>query len=130
VSASVRRWVFYDSLLAVSWTVPFNPKTMSNPYLGKATTPGTISPIDGNARSYRTLAPPRDFTFGGTLRSQEHYDGFVTWAAKTNLILLTDHLGRQFNIRFVAFEPDEQKPQPGKPWFFNYTIKTLTYGPA
>lgn len=125
------RWTFHDPVLNVTLEVPFNPNTMSSPYVENQTTPARRSPIDGRTRVVRASSVGgMAWQFGGVTQGKAHYDALVLWAKKPNKLLLTDHLGRGFSVRFLALELEPKNTRTEMGWKYRYTMRGATYGIA
>ncbi len=127
---SVVRWIFHDTVSDESVTLPYNPNGMTSPFLAQRTDRAPKSPIDGEIRAIRAKAPPKEWTFTGFIRSQEHHDLLLSWGQRVTPIEVTDHLNRTFLVRFVEFSVDEKKPTKKTGWRFTYTMRCLTFGVA
>jgi len=97
------RWQFSDSTVPETWTVPFNPNVMSSPFrkTTKESMPGAIN--DGRPRALSTDTPV-EWTFGGVMRTQFHYDEMLRWVQKPNEVQITDHLSRTFVVLLTQLE--------------------------
>lgn len=122
------RWTFTDMATSETLTLPWNPNKMTSPFLDNLTDRGAISPIDGESRSKRKKSPPKDWSFGGFIRTQAQHDLMLDWGLRSSLMHVTDHLGRTIACRFQTVVIDEKKPSALKPWKFEYTILALSYG--
>jgi len=123
------RWVFTDEVADETWTVPINPDSMTSPEPpAKNVTfaSGKVNDLHNNGRTVTFLGKPtsREWEFGGAIRTQAHYEGLVAWAAKTNDVLVTDHIGRTWRVLITDFLPTERPPTPRTPWRLRYTVKT------
>lgn len=122
------RWIFTDSATLESETLRWNPNSMSSFLLPHNTISGAKSPIDGHYRAIRALPSPREFSFGGFIRTKEQHDMLLAWSQRTTLIDITDHLNRRFRVRFVMFEPSDKHPTKRNNWRMNYVMRCLSYG--
>lgn len=123
-----QRWTFADTVALDTVTIMFNPNKMTSPFLEHETVTAPRSPIDGQTRTFRRLALPKEFSFGGFIRSQAQHDQLLALSTRKSLINVVDHLDRAFSIRFVKFDVVERKPTKAIPWRFTYTMRCLTYG--
>jgi hypothetical protein len=121
------RWTFQDTATGETYTVPINPNAMSP--LGKR---GTLKRTRGIYGVVTTRQVPSqvEYSFGGVIRSQDHYDALLTWVAKTVPVIITDHLGRRCRVYLTSFEPQDRSVTPKAPTRWTYTVKgTLLGGP-
>jgi hypothetical protein len=123
-----QRWTFYDTVALDTVTIMFNPNKMTSPFLEHETVTTPRSPIDGMIRANRRLSLPKEFSFGGFIRSQAQHDQLLALSTRKSMINVVDHLDRSFSIRFVKFDVVERKPTKSIPWRFVYTMRCLTYG--
>lgn len=113
------RWSFYDPEAAETWTVPLNPNTMTSPYPKKTQNSTPVSPVDGAIRAIETNQGV-EWSFGGVMRTQDHYDTMLTWSQKQNEIEITDHLGRTITVLIIKFDPTDIRSRRPTKW--NYTV--------
>jgi hypothetical protein len=121
------RWLFEDPILASSYRVPFNPNKMSDPFPQKALE--ALANVHGVHRTLRRgTMTPKEWTFSGVIREQDHYDQLLFWSQKANPINITDHYGRIFNVVPVRFNPTEKRPSATVPDKYNYDFTVLVLG--
>lgn len=121
------RWVLAEAAdPSVTWTMPINPDQMSSPHQDRSisTSYGIRHGIN-RIRSFVSPTPAKEWTWGGVIRTQEHYDALLEWTKKSGKVRVTDHLDRTFEVFIQAFEPEDRKPTPATPWRGRYTITTL-----
>lgn len=131
-----KRWVLRDPVRDETWTFPVNPNKMTSPHSPRsfnilATAPSVTSngqSRGGFGRVIEGNPEPYEWSFSGYIREEDHFESLLYWTRKVNRLELTDHLGRTWRIRFLVFNPDEQRPTTRHPWRFNYEIKTINYG--
>jgi hypothetical protein len=106
--------------------MPINPDSMSSPHQDRqiSTSYGTRYGVN-RLRSFVTPSPAKEWTWGGVIRSEAHYDALLAWVKKPGKVRVTDHLGRTFEVFIQAFEPEDRKPTPQTPWRLRYTVTTL-----
>lgn len=125
------RWIFTDPVAVEAWTVPINPDSMSASLKSRKAKFGNGFRRDTRVRTFVVPPDPKVFTFGGVIRTQAHYDGLEAWSKKTNAIIVTDHLGRDWRIVPTSFEPTDRKPTATVAWRLRYTFRaTLLGGPS
>lgn len=127
---SVIRWVFEDTETSESVRLPLNPKEMSSPFpareLAFAWTAHAEQGI-GRARIFdRTRSTPVEWSFGGVILYKSHYDLLLDWAQRMNLLRVTDHLGRTFEIIIQSLDVRErQRTMATQEWRADYTMTCL-----
>lgn len=121
------RWTFTDLTTSEVWQLTYNPNTMTSPHAMRNTLTSQRSPIDGHVRALRQQPTPKDWSFGGVIRSEEHYETLLEWVDRGHLVHLADHLGRVFLIRLIQFIPAERRPMLNVPWRFTYEMKAVVY---
>lgn len=125
------RWVLTHVETGDSWTMPINPNSMSSPHQDRqlATAYGTkaVAGVGGGERirTFRTPSPAKEWTFGGVIRTKEHYDALEEWAKKSGKVRITDHLGRTFEVLIQSFQPEDRKPMATVTWRLTYQMSTL-----
>jgi hypothetical protein len=125
---SVIRWRFYNPRTLLEYVVPINPNQMTSPHGPRDTIGYTVSPIDQQVRARRNHKVPHEWQFAGVIRTQEHHDALRDWCASPDLIEVSDHLGRTFQVRLFSFEPVERRPTPHVPWRFRYVVRCYVHG--
>lgn len=122
-------WVLSDPATLETWVMPLNPNKMTSPHAPKNS---VILPrgtgYDGVARVLQFRGQPFEWSFSGSIRSQEHYDAFVHWTSKVTKVRVLDHLGRTWEVRITGVDLEELRPSRLRPWRFNYTVKANMYG--
>lgn len=117
---SSTRWILHDPVTNESWTMPINPDSMTA--FGKQRTLKHVRYRYGTT-STQQVPGELELDWSGVIRSQVHYDTLLTWAAKTNAILVTDHVGRRFRVYITDFQPTDRAPIPRAPKRWRYTMK-------
>lgn len=121
------RWTFTDTATNETYTLPINPNTMSP--VGARVSLKRVRGIYGVV-STRQVPTQTEFSFGGVINTQAHYDALLTWVAKTVAVIVTDHLGRSFRVYLDSFVPTDRSPRPSLRTRWTYTVKaTLLEGP-
>lgn len=120
------RWLFYDPVLDESYRVPINPNRMTSPLREKSL--DTVTNVFGRIRT-RRIDPnaPYEWSFSGVIRDIDHHDALVTWMKKLNLITITDHLGREFQVLPQEINITEKRPSAQKPDKFDYEMTVLVF---
>lgn len=127
---SVVRWTFFDPDGEEAVILPINPNTMAAPQtpremrfaFGSRWGQDRIRGIDS-----RPSTPPQ-WTFGGVILSQAHYELLLEWTQRLVPIHITDHLGRTFEVVLQQFDPVERLPTARHPWRADYTMTCLLLG--
>jgi hypothetical protein len=128
---STVRWIFTDPVASETWTVPINPDSMSAPLSKRKAKFGNGFRKDTRVRTFLLPPDPMQFTFGGVIRTQAHYEALEEWSKKDNAITVTDHIGRVWRIVPIAFEPTDRRPTATVGWRLRYTFRaTLLGGPT
>lgn len=117
------RWVMVDTITLEEWEFTYNPNKMSTPHAARATVTTPRSPIDSSIRGFRKMEMPRDWSFSGFIRDQDHYETLAEWVDRGHPVELTDHLDRTFLIRLIQFIPAERRPSKTLAWRFTYEMK-------
>lgn len=120
-----QRWTFYDTIVLDTYQVEYNPNTMSSPHARQQTQ--AIANRFGTGRALRTPQEPAQWTFGGFIKTEQSLLDLAAWAQRGNLMNLTDHLNRVWEVRFVQFDEQEQIPSKQSEWKFLYQISALVY---
>lgn len=131
---TLARWTLHDTDTGATWVFPINPYQMTSPNPPKKFTlfsrahafTGTAM-VAGVSRAIQLRADPYEWQFVGNIRTAEHLATLKTWAAKTNRVQISDHLGRSWRIRITGLEVEEQKPSRLKPYRYGYTAKAVIY---
>lgn len=98
-------WLFTDTVVPATYSWPVNPNDGASPsYRKKISHQSTLAP-DSAALVYEGQGDPVQFSFSGTILTEEQYSAFVTWWKKRYPVRITDDLGRTFDVVFVDFEP-------------------------
>jgi cell wall-associated NlpC family hydrolase len=111
------RWRFTDPVGGDTYTVPINPNTMTSPF--RKTSVSLQGSPHGEVRALAKTTPV-EWSFGGVIRTQAHYDALLAWTQKPNPVTITDHLGRTHTIILSAFNPEDARAALPTKW--NYTI--------
>lgn len=128
---TVVRWKFTDPKTAEVYNHPISPNQMSTPWLGRQTQtmvqsgPGGAVSDGGALLAMQAPAVPTEWTFGGVIRTEQHYRDLLAWSKKDYPIVVTDHYSRSWNVIITTFEPEDRKPVPLAPWRSKYVMKTL-----
>lgn len=89
------RWVWLDESTSTSLTMLVNPSSMTSPLPGYETE--SLVGADGATRTRATPAMT-EWGFTGVVRSLEQENTLRSWLMDNGVLLLTDHLGRQFRV--------------------------------
>lgn len=124
---SVVRWTFTDSDTDETIVLPINPNEASPPEASRNMRYAWGSHWGGDRMRLMDTTPqaPLDWTFGGVIYTQEHYDLLLEWTDRGTILFVTDHLGRAFEVIISKFDPVDRTPTPHKPWRFTYTMTCL-----
>lgn len=120
------RWTLTDPATSETWEMPINPDTATSPHAPKSIkTAYGIRSGEDRVRSFKGVASAKSWEWSGVIRTEAHYETYVTWAAKPGEIHVTDHLGRTWEVFIEAFVPEERKPTKTTPWRYRYTVRAL-----
>lgn len=118
------RWTFTDSAVPETWSHPINPNEMSSPYQTRE--------AEHSAGRHNTVAVfigapknPKEWTFGGVIRTQAHHDELERWARKKKIITITTHQSEIFEVIITSFDPEDRHPTPNVPWRLKYKMQCL-----
>jgi len=128
--SAIARWVLEDVNSGETWTMPINPDRASSPLQDRsiATAYGvkTSRPGEGidRVRSFMTPSDAKEWTWGGVIRTKDHYDQLAYWGRKERKVRVSDHLGRTFEALMQSFAPDDLKSAT-TPWRLRYEMTAL-----
>lgn len=123
--AGIVRWQFVDPTNATTYKLHINPNAMSTPWLSRQTQTMVQSGPGGTILALQAPPIPSEWTFGGVIRSEDHYDALLLWSQKDYPIQVIDHYTRPWSVLITAFEPEDRKPLPLVPWRLKYTMRAL-----
>lgn len=108
-----QRWLFQEisaaGTIVDSYNVPINPITMDAfPLERRLQTAWPAKNVQDRMRSFATPQPSPTWSFGGSIRTQAHYDALREWARKDNVVRVTDHMNRSFELILSQFKPDRK----------------------
>lgn len=122
----VVRWTFTDTTTDEKVVLPINPNEASPPSSARTFQWAWGSRQGLNrVRGISRPTPPTEWTFGGVIRTKEHYDLLLEWSKRDSIVHVTDHLERTFEIMIKGFEPTERLPTGSTPWRATYTMTCL-----
>lgn len=114
------RWKFRDVETDEEWTLPQNPLRMSSPPLFAKALSTSVGLRPGTVH---TSSPPGDWEFSGPGRTREHHDTLLYWQRKPGKVVITDHMGREYEVIFKSFRPEDRPSTRQHPFRFQYTMK-------
>lgn len=118
----VNRWTLLDPVDSVEVEFPFNPSEGGTPeYKKTINSVSTVAP-NGKTIFYQGAGEPQVLEFSGVVLEQEHHDLFVTWAEKQRILILTDDLGREFQVVIESYSPQRVR-RATRPWYHTYTMR-------
>lgn len=118
------RWVFTDTDTAETATVELNPNKMDTPTTPRSLTWGFSS--DGVLRGVDLgNDSPAEWSFSGAILTKSHYDLLLSWAQRDEILHVTDHLARTFEVLIRQFDPVERLPNATRPWRADYAMTCL-----
>lgn len=114
------KWIFEDTVGAVSYTFNVNPIGDAPVYEKNLTYTGTAAPSD-SILLYEGADTPTVFSVTGSILSQNQYAALCYFFALRRQIKLTDDLGRVRWVYLTAFSP-VRKRSATTPWRHDYTL--------
>lgn len=120
----VTRWTFFDPTTSTTAEFEINPNDGGSPSLVKNITASSTVAPGGATILMEGSSQLQDFTFSGTILTQSQYDQMVTWFTKTNVIQLTDDLGRTYDIYIKEFAPKRVRAS-SHPWKHTYSVTAI-----
>ncbi len=118
----VTRWTLFDPVDNETYTFPFNPAEGGTPdYKKTISSVSTLAP-NGGTIFYQGADEPQYLEFSGVVLEQAHHDQFVTWAAKQRILVLTDDLGREFNVVIETYSPKRVR-RSTRPYYHTYSMR-------
>lgn len=118
------RWRFDDPTDNSFYVFEISAREGGSPSYAKQVSSKSTSGPGGAVIIAEGRDQPQDFTFSGTLLTQEHFDAMVTWFSKRHAVLLTDDLGREFRIYLTEFTPTRKRAAQAL-FKHDYTCKAL-----
>ena len=125
---AVVRWILEDPGAVESIAVPLNPNKMDSPTRPRNMTWAWTHYGPDHMRGIDVPGPATNWTWGGVLLSQTHYDLLLDWTKRLVPLHITDHLGRTFEVVIQKFDPVERLPSPNHPLRVDYTMTCLLLG--
>lgn len=117
-------WTFYDPVVDETYSLPVNPNEggeadLTKNVIRKATTaPGGRTIImEGNR-------DPATFSFSGTILSEAQFEAFNEWFEKSRIILITDDLGREWQVYLTQFR-SRRRISHQYPWRHEYDAEAV-----
>jgi hypothetical protein len=129
----VERWQFHDPHLNEAWIVPLNPNRMTSPFREKNVTTKHTTALDGQVLLWEGAPPPKQWSFGGAILSEEHYAELKRWVEKQHRTRIRDHFGRWMTVYLIKFDPEPKRAvnlqttvaNADAYWRHEYTIEAL-----
>lgn len=122
-------WTLFDPATSETWVMPINPDAMTSPHPRKdfKHASGVRNGLD-RIRSMMTPPTPTEWSWEGVIRTEAHYNSLLAWAQKTDVVHVTDHLGRTWQIVMKKFTPTDRKPMANVPWRMRYQMTVINLG--
>jgi hypothetical protein len=131
---SVNRWILKDTSNDESTRVPLNPNKMTTPTFQRSmefawgTKANESSPSGGISR-IRAIdngqQQPTEWSFEGVILKESHYNLLLAWTKRLQLLHITDHLDRTFEVIIQRFDPIERQRTPNNSWKMDYTMSCM-----
>lgn len=122
----VQRWRFTNVLTSEQWTVPQNPSEMDSVFPERQVEALRTTAVDGNVLLWERATPPREWSFRGSIRNSNHYDGLRKWVYETQRIVIRDHFGRDIYCILKRFDPTPTRAL-NVYWRHDYEIVGLVF---
>lgn len=117
----VVRWEFEDPQTLDTYTFEVNPREGGTPrYTRSFDTQKAVAP-DGQAILFEGRRSLSTSSISGVILTETEFLAMLEWFNKPYPVLLTDDLGRQFEIAITAFSPTRRRAY-GRPWKHDYSI--------
>lgn len=128
------RWKFETLDGTQTYSFHVNPNSMTSPIPNRSVEWDYAAAPNGDGSGpvgysgKRAARQPHPWEFGGIIRSQDQFSAFLLWLNKKTWIRLTDHLGRTYVVRLMAFAPEQlgQSRNVHAPHRHTYTMKVIT----
>lgn len=130
---AVYRWSFHDPATGETYVFEQNPNQMTSPFPNRKITSQTTTALNGRTIFVEGNADAVDWSFGGSIRSKQHYEALRSWVyddngvAKRRRIVITDHFGRTITCMLTSFNPTPKRAV-NVYWRHDYEIKALVTG--
>ncbi len=108
----------------VTYTFPFNPKDFAPPGREGTTTQKQTTGTAGASVLFQGRDKAGQGQFGGMARSQQQVTDITTWSNKWYPLILSDDLGRSWNILITNVSWTRVK-KVNNIWLHEYTIDFL-----
>jgi hypothetical protein len=112
------RWTLNDGVTTYQFHV--NPSEMGS--LGNRASIETLGNTRVRAREAKQAA--YEWSFAGKIYSQAQYDALELWSEKKQVLTLTDHLSRPWQVVILAFMPKDVR-RPGTIDRWTYEVRVL-----
>lgn len=114
-------WTLYDSVEDETYSFDVNPSEGGTPdYAKNLTKTATIAP-DGNIVLFEGARPAQTLEVSGIILEEDQFDTFVDWESRRRVLLLTDDLGRSFNVLIERFSATRQRRR-NREWYHSYNM--------
>lgn len=130
---SVVRWIFRDISDGESVVLPLNPNKMSSPTFQRnmefAWGTRANESWSGGISRIRAIdngqGQPTTWTFEGVILKESHYNLLLAWTKRLQVLHMTDHLSRTFEVIIQRFDPIERLPSATNAWRVDYSMSCL-----
>lgn len=121
------RWLWEDPVLATSWRMPRNPAAMTSP-IKVHQTEGMGRLQDTRAIARRVQDAPLEWHFSGPINSTAFETTLLDWLGRDNLLFITDHFGRRWEVKILAHSIIERRIGNRGRYKANYDVTALVLG--
>lgn len=127
----VSRWRLYDPILNQTYVFEVNPSAEGSPGRTRNLTANDSSSntlaSDGTPLIYEGAEDIATMPLKGVCLTKSAYEGMLAWFSKPYLVLLTDDLGRQMQVRLESFKP-KRAPLHHHPYRHTYAATVRVFG--
>lgn len=130
VSTPRGRWIVQDPASGAAYIFPLNPNKMTSPLpvRGAVDIAATGGPSTAGPKTAMNGGDPVQWQFQGFAHDLPTLQTLKNIFNLQGRVLLTDHLGRQFRVRFMTVDTDERYPTIKQPYRYSYTVQAVSYG--
>jgi hypothetical protein len=122
------RWIFYDPVLATSYSFSANPNSDQESYTKTETYEAVLVP-GGAPLIYEGRDQPTSITLSGTFLSEAQQQALLSWYQKRYQLLLTDDRGYQRYVYPYSYQVT-RKPSALYQWRGDWQMQLYLMSPA
>lgn len=126
--SQVNRWALQDpSPGGVTYVFPLNPARMSSPHAARVFTTEHTTAADGQPLTFEGSPVGVDWSFEGTVQTQDFYEALEAFLAAGRRLFCFDHLDRIWEISLESIDWEGMRDN-ARPWAHRYKAKAIIYG--